>query len=225
MDDDNLINGMNDYYDRRAPIHDERMSYESNKQLEALFEPIIALLKPFVAGKDILEIACGTGNWTQILAKRARSVLATDVNQSTIDIARQKEYSDPPPRFVEADAYKLETIDGEFDTVFMADWWAHIPKSKLSQFLDNLHLKLRESGCVVVVDILPYDLPDDETERFDDDGNRIHQRTLPDGGSFSVVKNYPSRQELVETISPYADEFHYWQIQALKRWVLIYRLR
>lgn len=225
MDDDKLISGMNDYYDRRAPIHDERMSYESNEQMESLFEPIITLLEPFITGKDLLEIACGTGNWTQILTRRARSLVATDVNQSTIEIALQKKYADPPPRFVEADAYNLEAVDGDFDTAFMADWWAHIPKGKLAQFLTSLHLKLRASGCVVVVDMLPYDLPVDETERFDDDGNRIHERTLPAGGSFSVVKNYPSRQELVDTVSPYADEFHFWQLNDLKRWVLIYRLR
>jgi ubiquinone/menaquinone biosynthesis C-methylase UbiE len=225
MDDDNLISGMNDYYDRRAPMHDEKMSYESNEQMEALFEPIIVLLEPFIAGKDILEIACGTGNWTQILNKRAHSVLATDINQSTIEIALEKECADPSPQFVVADAYNLEGVEGEFDTAFMADWWAHIPRGKLSQFLNNLHMKLRASGCVVVVDMLPYDLPDDETERFDDDGNRIHERTLPEGGSFSVVKNYPSRQELVDMISPFADEYHYWQSQALKRWLLVYRLR
>lgn len=225
MDDDNLISGMNDYYDRRAPIHDQRMSYESNEKMETLFEPIIRLLEPFITGKDILEIACGTGNWTQILTKRARTLVATDVNQSTIEIALKKKYADPQPRFVEADAYNLESVAESFDTVFMADWWAHVPKGMLPQFLDNLHLKLRASGCVVVVDMLPYELPDDETERFDDDGNRIHERTLPEGGSFSVVKNYPSRLELIDAVSPYADEFHYWQNQALKRWVLVYRLR
>lgn len=225
MDDDNLISGMNNYYDRRAPLHDQKMSYKSNEQMEVLFKPIITQLKPFIAGKNVLEIACGTGNWTQILAKRARAVVATDVNQSTIEIARQKEYADPPPRFVKADAYQLEGIEEAFDTAFMADWWAHIPKGRLSIFLENLHRKLRPSGLVIVVDMLPYELPDDETERFDDDGNRIHERTLPDGGSFSVVKNYPSRQELVDTISQYADEFHYWQNQALKRWFLVYRLR
>ena len=225
MDDDNLISGMNEYYDRRAPIHDEKMSYESNEQMETLFKPILTMLEPFIAGKDILEIACGTGNWTQILTKRARSVVATDVNQSTIEIARQKEYADPKPKFVETDAYHLDGVKGPFDAAFMADWWTHIPKKKVPQFLDNLHRKLRSTGCVVVVDMLPYDLPDDETESFDSDGNRIHERTLPEGGSFSVVKNYPSRQELVDAISPYADEVHYWLNQALKRWVLIYRLR
>ncbi|MDH4032905.1 MAG: class I SAM-dependent methyltransferase, partial [candidate division Zixibacteria bacterium] len=110
MDDDNLIRGMNDYYHRRAPIHDERMSYKSNQQMEALFKPIIELLEPFIVDKDVLEIACGTGNWTQILTKRARSVLATDVNQSTLEIARQKEYANPQPRFAPADAYNLDGV-------------------------------------------------------------------------------------------------------------------
>ena len=225
MDDDNLISGMNNYYDRRAPWHDELMSYKSSEKMEALFEPIVTLFEPFITGKDVLEIACGTGNWTRVLAKRAGSVTATDINHSMLEIAREKEYSSEIPKFFEADAYTLDGVDKTFDAAFMADWWTHIPKSKLSQFLDNLHLKLRTSGCVVVIDMLPRDLPEGETEHFDDDGNRIHERTLPEGGSFSVVKNYPSHQELSETISPYSDEFHYWQNQVLKRWMLVYRLR
>ena len=34
-----------------------------------------------------LEIACGTGNWTQVLGKRAGNVLTTDINELMLDIA------------------------------------------------------------------------------------------------------------------------------------------
>ncbi len=225
MDSDRLIDGMNEYYARRAPVHDELMSYRSVEQMEKIFAPVIALLEPMIDGRDILEIACGTGNWTQVLAKRGRHVTATDVNRSMLELAREKEYTPTSPKFVESNAYTLDDVEQCCEVAFMADWWAHIPLERLSSFLENLHRKLLPNGIVIVLDMLPRELPEGETEHFDEQGNRIRTRTLPDGSRFQVVKNFPARQELSDLTSCYADEFHYWQFADLKRWLLVYQLR
>ncbi len=225
MDDDNLIRGMIEYYDRRAPWHDQYLSYESNEKMEALLGPIIRRVEEFIVGQDILEVACGTGIWTQVLARRARMVVATDVNSSVIKIARRKEYRGTQPTFIVADAYRLDEIEGLFDLAFMTDWWTHVPKQMLSSFLEGLHRRLRRNAHVVAIDMMPLEIHQGDDVVYDADGNRRRRRTLPDGSQFEVVKNFPSRQELVDAVSPYADEYHYWQSQALKRWVLVYRLR
>jgi ubiquinone/menaquinone biosynthesis C-methylase UbiE len=225
VSDDKRIRDINAYYDRRAPWHDGYLSWESHEKKEELLAPIIKRIEPFVQDRDVLEIACGTGNWTQVLAARARSVTATDMNESMIAIARTKPYTGVQPTLLVADAYQLETIDGSFDTAFMADWWSHVPRQRLSTFLKQLHRKLRRNGIVAAVDMMAREDPKGSVVRIDEDGNRLHRRTLPDGSRFEIVKNYPSHRELSDIAALYADEIHYWQDDNLLRWVLVYRLR
>ncbi len=225
MSDDKLIREMNAYYDRRAPWHDEYLSYESNEKMVALLGPIIRRVEEYMVDRDVLEVACGTGNWTQVLAKRARTVVATDVNSSVIEIARRKEYQGIQPIFIVADAYRLDEIEGSFDLAFMTDWWTHVPRRMLPSFLEGLHRRLRKHARVVAIDMMPRDIHRGNDVVYDADGNRISRRTLPDGSQFEVVKNFPTERELTKVIDPYADQIHYWQDQALLRWVLIYRLR
>ncbi|MCK4372115.1 MAG: class I SAM-dependent methyltransferase [candidate division Zixibacteria bacterium] len=225
MSDDKLIREMNAYYDRRAPWHDEYLSYESNEKMEALLGPIIRRVEEFIVGQDVLEVACGTGIWTQVLTRRARTVVATDVNSSVIEIARRKEYRGAQPAFVVADAYRLDEIESSFDLAFMTDWWTHVPRQMLPSFMEGLHRRLRKNAHVVVIDMMPQNIHQGNDVVYDADGNRRRQRILPDGSQFEVVKNFPTEQELTKVIDPYADQIHYWQDQALLRWVLIYRLR
>ena len=53
---------------------------------------------------DVLELACGTGHWTPLLARRASSVTALDAAPETIAIARRR-VGDLPVDFVQADVF------------------------------------------------------------------------------------------------------------------------
>ncbi|MCY0725645.1 class I SAM-dependent methyltransferase, partial [Klebsiella pneumoniae] len=63
----------------------------------------------------VLEVACGTGYWTTVIANAARSVSATDVAEEPMNIARAKAYPKRNVTFVEADAYALPQSLGRFD--------------------------------------------------------------------------------------------------------------
>jgi demethylmenaquinone methyltransferase/2-methoxy-6-polyprenyl-1,4-benzoquinol methylase len=216
-----LIQQMNQYYDRRAPWHDSYMGYTSNAEMELLLAPLIRRFEKYIANRDVLEIACGTGNWTQVLARRARSVTATDVNLSALDIARTKPF-EGTVTFEQADAYALEMLTGRFDVAFAGDWLSHVPKGAIPKFIRGLHERLQPEAKVIFLDMMPCKEFDAETVSFDCDGNRVSERTLLDGDKFFVVKNFPREDELRAVFAPFAADIEYYVDEPLKRWLLIY---
>ena len=149
MRDKDRIKMMKIYYDKHAPWHDECMSYSDNQHMEQLLKPIVETVVPYIADRAVLEIACGTGNWTEVLAKRARSVLAIDSSPDILDIARKKLKHLKNVTFQEADAYTLEGITGPFEVAFASDWWSHMPISTIRLFLENLHKRLGTGSRII----------------------------------------------------------------------------
>src|SRR6478752_652450 len=100
------------YYSKRA--HEYERIYEKperQRELAWLRERIPAIL----ARRTVLEVACGTGYWTQYIARQARHVHACDINETVLEIAREKPL--PPGRvdFFHADAVALEGVPHECD--------------------------------------------------------------------------------------------------------------
>ncbi len=220
-----LITEMNRYYEARAPWHDQYMSYTNNAELEALLAPIIADIVPYVANQDVVEIACGTGNWTQILATRARSVLATDGSAAMLAHARTKAYPRKNVTFTVADAYTLDAVDRTCSAAFAADWWSHIPKSKIAPFLQKLHEKLGRGASVLFLDMTYQDYPEFTAYRHDAEGNGITKRRLPNGQQFDVIKNFPTEHELRTHVATVAEQMHYVEYATLHRWLFAYTLQ
>ncbi|MBN1461414.1 MAG: class I SAM-dependent methyltransferase, partial [Armatimonadetes bacterium] len=190
--------------------------------MEDLLRPIVTRVAALLAGLDVVEVACGTGNWTQVLAKRVHSVVATDVSEETIRVAGTKEYPPGVVSFKVLDGYSLRDVGGSFAGAFAADWWSHVPRSLLSGFLDGLHDCLRPGAPVVFVDMLPRDHPDLTPYRHDTEGNAICHRILPDGREFDVVKNFPDSGEVFSFLSGRADRVEYEQWEDLGRWLVAY---
>src|SRR5512143_1113890 len=57
------------------------------------------------AGADVFEVACGTGYWTEVVARSAASVVATDINEDVLAIARAKRINPQRVTFRKEDAY------------------------------------------------------------------------------------------------------------------------
>ena len=217
-----LKDEMREYYRARAPWHDEYMGYAGNAAMEALLHPIVIRVEAVLAGLDVLEVACGTGSWTQVLAPRVRSVLATDINEETLLLAQAKEYPAGAVSFRTLDAYAPVGVGASFTGAFAADWWSHVPRSLLGSFLDRLHECLAVGSRVVFVDMLPRDHPDLNPYRHDREGNAICRRTLPDGSTFDVVKNFPDREEVLELLSGRSEGAEYEEWRELGRWLVSY---
>lgn len=216
-----LIHEMNRYYEARAPWHDEYMGYESSERMEALLNPVIETIEPLIGGKAVLEIACGTGSWTQILARRARSVVAADISPTALQIARQKLSGCTNVTVLQADAYDPIEVGGRYDVLFAADWWSHIPVAMVPSFLATVTARLRPGGTALFLDMLANEYFEQEQHFYDRDGNRVSIRRLPDGSEYRVVKNFPGESELRRMLADMARTIVYYEFASLQRWLVV----
>ncbi|MBB3180895.1 class I SAM-dependent methyltransferase [Variovorax sp. Sphag1AA] len=160
------------------------------------------------AGRLVLEIACGTGYWTQFFAPNANKVVALDAAEETLTIARHRV---PPGKveFIQGDAYELPARTESFDAAFAGFWWSHIPLERIDQFLRGLHRALEPGATVVFVDNRFVQGSSTPISERDDDGNTYQYRSLSDGSKHRVLKNFPSREELLSLVGPYASSAAY----------------
>src|SRR5688572_22928654 len=99
------------YYARRAAEYEKIFAKpERQADLARLRTDLPALFE----GERVLEIACGTGYWTPLIAARAESVLAIDYAEETLAIAKGKKYVRPNVRFEQGDAYALPAWPEKF---------------------------------------------------------------------------------------------------------------
>ena len=175
------------YYRARAPDYDNvYLGKDWNRCIEEL--PI--------AG-DVLELACGSGHWTRLLAARARSVTAVDAAPEMLALARQRA-RDLSVEFIEADVLAWQP-PRRFDTVFFAFWLTHVPPARFAGFWSMVGMALAPGGRVCFVD-------DSDQERA---GERFVAeqatpavwRRLRDGSEHRVVKVYYSPGELTARLA------------------------
>ncbi len=217
-----LVEEMNCYYEARAPWHDQYMDIHSREQTSQRFKNVIATIEPYLKRKRVLEIACGTGNWTQLIAPIAASVVAIDSSPTSLAMARAKLVTCKNVQLIQDDAYQLIHLSGHIDAVFMADFWSHIPKKLIHPFLNNLRGRLAPKAAGIVLDMSRKTHFEKEDSRIDADGNRISLRRLPDGREFQVVKNFPSETDLRDAIMPLGEALHYIAFRELQRWLVCF---
>jgi SAM-dependent methyltransferase len=207
-----------DYYRRRAAEYEKIYAWpERQPDLELLRKDIPARL----AGREVLEIACGTGYWTERIAATAKRILATDLAAEPMAIARAKNYG-CPVEFRVADAYALDEPFGSFDAAFAGFWWSHVPISRRSAFLRSLHSRLKRGARVVIFDNRYVEGSMHPIVETDAEGNTYQRRRLADGTEHRVLKNFPSEEDLRASLVGLASTVRYTPLQYY--WLLDYRL-
>ncbi len=98
------------------------------------------------------RVACGTGYWTQFIARSAKKVHACDINDAVLEIAREKPIEKGKVEFFKADAVTLENVPAGCDAAFAGFWWSHVKKSGIAQFVSNLAGKLESGALVGILD-------------------------------------------------------------------------
>ena len=94
------------------------------------YKLVLEFLEP-VEGKRILEVACGRGGFSRLLASEGALVCGADFSESAIAIAKQKLLRDPElagrVNYVQADAQNLPFEENAFDIVISCETVEHVP--------------------------------------------------------------------------------------------------
>lgn len=202
------------YYNDRAREYDK--VYEIPDEQEDLIKSAV-LFQNIFADKSVLEIACGTGYWTEKISKTANSIFATDINEIVIDIARTRKFNSNVV-FQVADMNCL-SIDKKFDGLFGGFIWSHILLQDLDNFLLRLKDLLNENAKIAFIDSKQVEGTNHDRKRItriDQYGNTFQTRTLENGTTHEVLKNFPSKQFLTDKLLQISTEVeiieleHYW---------------
>jgi ubiquinone/menaquinone biosynthesis C-methylase UbiE len=196
----NVMESLAAYYAKRAPEYD-RIYHKPERQED--LRTLRTLVAKAFADRSILEIACGTGYWTEVLSKTARQLVATDINAEVIAIARAKSLGDKV-QFVLCDAFQVGQLAGQFDAAFAAFWWSHVTRADLPRFLSGLEARLKPGGKVVFIDNNFVEGNSTPIARRDAEGNTYQLRQLDDSSSTEVLKNFPTNEEIT-TLLPALD--------------------
>jgi 2-polyprenyl-3-methyl-5-hydroxy-6-metoxy-1,4-benzoquinol methylase len=203
------------YYAERAKEY-EKIYDKPERQSDLL--AVSELLQTMFASKEVFEIACGTGYWTQRIARTANSVFATDINQPVIDIAKAKVYEKGNVTFALADIFKYS--GKSYNSLFGGFIWSHIKKQDISSFIDTVHSFVEPGGVVVFTDNNYVEDSSRPITETDEQGNTYQERVLENGKKYNVIKNFPVESEFFELLKDRAEGIKFLSFKYY--WVLCY---
>jgi len=97
-------------------------------------------------GKNILEVGCGKGRFTNAVSQRKAFCFGVDVSESLLKVARTKNNG----TFLKASATNLPFEANTFDGVFAVEVVEHLPD--LRAFLREAVRVLKQDGALVIID-------------------------------------------------------------------------
>lgn len=200
---------MKAYYAARAKEYDKIYDKpERQSDLRALEQWLSQAFK----GKHVLEVAAGTGYWTQFIAPQAASLVALDASSETLEIARHR-VPEAHVQWLIGDAYQIPMPQPLFDAAFAGFWFSHVPKAQQRSFLEGLNQVLQKGSRVILLDNLYVPGNSTPLSETDAEGNTYQNRPLADGSMHRVLKNYPGEQDMLACVQGLAVEPVYktWQ--------------
>jgi len=197
-DSDGVVREQVAYYRARAAEYDR--VYSERDDLRTL----LPVLDDLPVKGHVLELACGTGQWTGRLAARARSVTAVDAAPEALAIARERVPS-PTVHFTCADLFAWRPAR-RYDTVFFAFWLSHVPPPRLPDFWRLVADSLAPAGHAVFIDNGPGESAGEDVLS----GQAVPsvRRRLEDGSEYRVVKVFHEPRQLARDLASWGWQAH-----------------
>ena len=158
--------------------------------------PIGRRLAELARGRDVLELACGTGHWSEMLAEHAKSVTCLDASRDMLRVHAER-VGAPNVRRIEADVFVWEP-DRRYELAFLGFWLSHVPDERMGDFWSLVDRALVPGGTAAFVDSGP---------RADSDERALKGlpapatlRRLSDGREYRIVKVFRDAAGLAELL-------------------------
>jgi protein-L-isoaspartate O-methyltransferase len=186
--------------------------HERANELGELRERVAFLAR----GQRILELACGTGYWTGVMAGSAERIVATDSSVEMLELARKRGLDAEKVTFRQADGLDLPQDLGEFSAVFIGFWWSHLKRDEQEAFLAQLRARVGKDVLLIVLDDAYVEGSSSVIARTDAQGNTYQIVSMPDGARVELPKSYPTDSALRKRLADCTREIkivrleHYW---------------
>lgn len=140
----------NDDFQKQVQRYEE-MYHRPDDVRQAEQKMIGEALQAVMRKREVLEIGCSTGHWTQFISPSSKDIVAVDSDEVVVELARQKSYFCPVV-FEALDLYALPYDAARFDGGVVSFWFNSIPQERVREFLDEFHRVLKPGSHVFIAD-------------------------------------------------------------------------
>jgi demethylmenaquinone methyltransferase/2-methoxy-6-polyprenyl-1,4-benzoquinol methylase len=207
VDDNDLLAEQRAFYQVRAPEYDEwwqrRGRYDRGESKREEWDRQVAILDKSLARfgprGDVLELAGGTGWWTERLARTADRLTVVDGSAETLALNAER-VGRRDVEYEHADLFAWQP-QRRYDAVFFSFWLSHVPRSRFGSFWAMVGSCLAPGGRVFLIDNRVDPVPGAAKDPYVvDQANDLQVRRLADGSEFRVVKVMYEPDELQRRI-------------------------
>lgn len=192
--DPRLLQEQIDYYRARAGEYDQwflrQGRYDHGPQLNQLWFDEVAqvqlALNEFNPSGHVLELACGTGLWTERLLATAERITAVDASAEVLAINRARVQSERV-RYVQTNIFNWSPPE-QYDGVFFSFWLSHVPADKFSGFWAQVGRALKPGGRAFFIDSRYDSTSTAKDHRLAGQQATTVTRRLNDGRAYRIVK-------------------------------------
>ena len=180
-----LLEEQLNYYNARAAEYDSSLrSSDQSAEVNREWTQAVRALQALGPQNLVLELAGGTGIWTEELIRIASDLTVLDGSPEMLRLNRLK-LNDARVRYEVADLFAWEPAQ-PYDLVFFAFWLSHVPPDLLDPFLDKLQRAVAPGGNIFIVD----EPAGGRQISGPTQEGMYQQRTLQDGRVFNIIKVY-----------------------------------
>ena len=125
-------------------------TYDDPNPLIQAEEPVVLRLLEEMPPSRAIDLACGTGRWSETLVDLGHQVVGIDLTEEMLDIASAKV---PSAAFVRGDLLRVPIADAVADLVVCSLALTHVPT--LLPAVEEIARIVRPGGSVILSDIHP----------------------------------------------------------------------